>query len=279
MKNFKRAFSTLTCMDANIDEILEHAKKSDIRALEIRLDKDDKICGYGTELADELKSKLEAADCTVIDLATAVSLADKNDAMLERAKGCIDLARAVGARAIRIFAGGHMRSFDSVPIQDLDGVAATLKEMCAYAGAKGIEIWAETHSALSTAKSICELCDTVGADNLKVLWDVLHSIEFRESVEDSVSIMGARLAHVHIKDGVQQEDKNLTQYRHTALGKGDMPLGKVLSLLDAADYDGYISLEWEIPWRPELAGCYPDTDATLAAFNRWMDDAEQEITE
>ncbi|MBQ8551314.1 MAG: sugar phosphate isomerase/epimerase [Clostridia bacterium] len=275
MKRYKRAFSTLTCMGADLDETLMYAQKANIRALEIRLEKDDTVCGYGIDRAEEVKTKFAAAGCVIVDLATSVGVADKNDKALERAERCIDLAAALGAKAIRIFAGGSIKTFDEVPVQNFDGIAVTLREMCAYAKAKNVEVWAETHNALSTAKSICRLCDLVGDDNLKVLWDVVHSIEFHEPVEESVKIIGDRLSHIHIKDAVRQEDKTLTQYRHTALGEGDMPLGKVLSLLDAADYDGYISLEWELPWRPELAGCYPDADATLAAFNRWMDEAEQ----
>ncbi len=276
MKKFKRAFSTLTCMNADIDEIIAHANKASIKYLEVRLDPDENLCGLGIEKADEIKAKFENAGCTVLDLATAVSLADKNDVMLKKAKKCIDFASALGAKGIRIFVGAHMKTFSDVPNQSLDGIAETLMEMCAYAKEKGVEIWAETHSALSTAKSICELCDMVGVDNLKVLWDVIHSMEFQEPVEESVKIMGDRLVHVHLKDGVPQEDKTLTQYRHTALGKGAVPLAKVLKLLEGAGYDGCLSLEWELPWRPELKDCYADADATLAAYNRWLDEASAE---
>ena len=275
MRTMKRAFSTLTCLGAGIDEIIEYAKKADIDGVEIRLDKDNTICGLGIEDADVIRGKFAAAGCVITDLATAVSLAGRNDKVLETSKKCIDLAAAVEAKAIRIFVGGHMKTFSDVPNQDIPGIAESVSEMCAYAKIKGVEVWAETHSALSKAEDICKLCDMVDADNLKVLWDVLHSIEFGESPEESIRIMGKRLAHIHLKDAVPPEDKNLIQYRHTARGKGALPLAKVLSLLDDAGYDGYLSLEWELPWHPELAECYPDTDVTLAAFNHWVDEASK----
>ena len=266
----KKCFSTLACTDASLDEVLEAAKKADINAIEARLDKDNRICGFGVADADIVRSKLEAAGCVITDLATSVSVKDRNKNALITARSCIDLASEVGARGVRIFVGAHIKTFDEAPAHDLEGAAVTVAEMCAYAKPLGVEIWAETHSSLSTTKALCGFCDRVDADNLRVLWDVLHSLEFGEAPEASLNIMGTRLAHVHLKDAKPAHDPKLTQYRHTALGEGTFPLAKVLALLEAAKYDGYISLEYELPWRAELKGCYSDTDAILAAYNRWL---------
>ena len=35
-------------------------------------------------------------------------------------------------------------------------------------------------------------------------------------------------------------------------------------------YTGYYSLEWESPWRPELAGLYDTPDALLGAYAAFM---------
>ena len=40
--------------------------------------------------------------------------------------------------------------------------------------------------------------------------------------------------------------------------------------MDAVGYDGYLSLEYELPWRPELKGSYENTDAILDAYNVWV---------
>ncbi len=275
MKKLNRAFSTLTCMDAGIDEILDHAKISDIRAVEIRLDKQNNICGYGVEGADTVRARFKEAGCVITDLATSVSVKEENENALNTACRCIDLAAAVGAKAIRIFVGGSIKTFDDVPVHDLEGAAKTVAAMCAYAKPLGIEIWAETHNVLSSAKALCAFCDTVGAGNLKVLWDVLHSIEFNEPIEESARIIGDRLAHIHIKDARPPEDLNLTQYIHTALGDGTFPLTELVKLLKRIGYSGYVSLEYELAWRKELAGLYPDTKAILSAYNSWLDGAEQ----
>lgn len=273
MKDMKLSFSTIACITADIDAVLSYAVNAGIKGIEMRLDKEENICGMGIDRADVIKAKFEAAGCVITDLATSVSVRVSDDKALTAAMRCIDLAEAVNAPAIRIFVGGGVKTFNDIPEHDLAGAAQTVGEICSYAKAHGVEIWAETHSSLSSAKALCGFIDTVGADNLKVLWDVLHSIEFREPIDESLRIIGDRLAHIHLKDAVEPADPNLTQYRYTALGAGTFPLRKLLSLLDAREYNGYLSLEFELPWRRELQDCYSDTDEILAAYKQWISSA------
>ena len=48
----------------------------------------------------------------------------------------------------------------------------------------------------------------------------------------------------------------------------------MLSLLKKAGYSGYLSLEWESAWHPELNSLYEDIPALLNAYNDYMDKAE-----
>lgn len=274
MKKMKRAFTTLACMDATIDEVIAYAKRNRIEGVEIRLDKDQKIIGYGIEEAAALRAKFEESGVVLTDLATGVGAADYSEKQLALGKECVDLAAAVGCPAIRVFVGGSKPHFTDVPKENFDGIVRFFAELCDYAAPKGVKIWAETHSSFSTAASMKKLMDAVQRDNLEILWDVIHTIEFFETPAESVRILGDKLAHVHLKDGRHSGDKNRTQYHHTKLGEGEMPIDEVMRLLSEADFDGYLSLEWELPWRPELQGCYKDTDETLAAYNKLLDDAE-----
>ncbi|MBR5444648.1 MAG: sugar phosphate isomerase/epimerase [Clostridia bacterium] len=274
----KRSFSTLACMELSFAQLLETAVRHGMSGVEIRLDKDQKICGAGTEKAAAIREACETAGVTITDLATGVTIQNYNTALMETAKACADLAAAVGCRAIRVFAGAGVLRFSQIPPQDEDGIVSFLGELCAYAAGIGVDVWLETHGPFSAAKDTRRLIDKTGADNLYALWDFIHTIEYHETPAESVQILGNRLAHVHLKDGVASEDPDSTQYRHTAMGEGEMPVEQVLALLEAADYSGFLSLEWELPWRPELKDCYPDTDATLDAYNRWLDSAESQKT-
>ena len=269
----KPCFSTLTCPDASPDEVIALLKKYNMDGIEIRLDVAQTAFGIGLDGADALRCKFADAGIAIIDLGTGVNVTGlgDTDAEMTKARGCVDLAAALGAGAIRIFVGGHQAHIGDVPREDKYGIVRFVRGLCTYAKEKNVEIWAETHSSHSTAAAMRSLADAVAMDNLRVIWDVLHSIEFRESPADSVAILGDLLAHVHLKDARPSEDADATQYIHTALGAGTMPLSEVLALLRAADYHGYLSLEWELPWRPELAGCYRDADATIGAYAAWLD--------
>ncbi|MBQ8402446.1 MAG: TIM barrel protein, partial [Clostridia bacterium] len=273
----KRAFSTLACMELTFPELLACAVRNRMNGVEIRLDPAGKICGTGVEGAEEIRSLCRDNGVTITDLATGVSILRYDEKLMDTAKTCVDLACAVDCRAIRVFVGAMISRFSDVPKQDTAGIIRFLKELCPYAAEKGVEIWLETHSVYSTGRSIRELIDAVDAPNLYALWDLIHTVEFCEEPAETLAVLGDRLAHIHLKDGAFSGDRNRTQYVHTALGEGEMPLCHLLDLLKTAGYDGYLSLEWELPWRPELKGCYADTDATLQAYNDWLDRAEGNI--
>lgn len=273
MKPFKRSFSTLTCIDATVDEVIALAKNHGMAGVEIRLDKDQTICGIGLDGADAIRAGFAEAGIAVTDLATGVNVTGLEDRAAEMAKaeGCVRLAEAVGAAAIRIFVGGHQPKLSVEPKEDMDNIVSFVRDLCVFAAEHGVAVWAETHSSHSTAASMKALSERVRHENLAVIWDVLHSIEFRETPAESVKLLGNLLAHVHLKDACQPDDPDASQYTHTALGAGTFPLAEVLSLLDKVGYNGYLSLEYELPWRPELKGTYPDTDAILDAYNAWID--------
>ncbi len=273
----KRAFSTLACMELTFDQLLTTAKAHGMSGIEVRLDRAEKICGLGVEDGPLLRQKCADAGVTLTDLATGVSVSDYSEAQLAKAKVCVDMANAAGCGAIRIFVGAMVPRFTDKAVESEDGIVRFLQELCPYAQAKNVAVWLETHSTYSTGAAIRRLIDKAGADNLFALWDLIHTIEYGEDPAETLAILGDKLAHVHLKDGAFSGDRNKTAYVHTALGEGEMPLAYFLSLLKNANYDGYLSLEWELPWRPELKDCYPDTDATLAAYNRWLDRAEGNI--
>ena len=271
-----RCFSTLTCIDASVADVVSYAKKHSMSGVEIRLDAAQTVYGTGLEGAADIRALFEDAGIAITDLATGVNVTGLGDldAEMRKAEGCVKLASAVGASAIRIFVGGHQPKLSVAPKEDIGAIAAFVRDLCDYAAEYGIAVWAETHSSHSTAASMKALSDRVNRKNFAVIWDVLHSIEFCESPEDSVKLLsGGLLAHVHLKDARPSDDPDASQYIHTSLGAGTFPLAKVLSLLDEASYDGYLSLEYELPWRPELRGCYADTDAILDAYNAWLDAA------
>jgi sugar phosphate isomerase/epimerase len=75
--------------------------------------------------------------------------------------------------------------------------------------------------------------------------------------------LGPCVRHIHLKDSRLIGDK----VEHVVPGKGDVPFEEVFRLLDAAPFEGVVSLEIEKWWRPELPGIGEFLDACVEL--RW----------
>lgn len=271
----KRAFSTLCCLTYNIEEIFQLAQGAGMDGVELRLDMQRIRAWHENDEVYALLRKWPSQGLTITDVAASISIQRFDEAVIEDAKLCVDVAAGIGTGAVRVFAGAHRRRFSDVVKNDYEGMEKTLRAICDYAREKNVEIWLETHSDLSAAVAARRVVDRVGRSNLKILWDVMHSVEFKESLEESMAALQGCLAHVHWKDGRTAEDADLCEYVHTDLGAGAMPLKELLQILKKNRYEGYVSLEWESPWRVEIRDLYPDPAKLLEKYNYLLDCAEE----
>lgn len=259
----KSAFSTLGCPALTLAEVLAVGARTGMGAVEIRLDKEDKLCGYTLETVGDAARMIDASGLKITDLATGVSFSGYDAAAVARMERCAALAAAVGARGIRVFVGSFIAP-GGVPGDDVADIARTLREGAAAARKHGVQIWVETHSAYSTGATVAPLLEAVNDPDVRVIWDIMHSIEFGESPAETVRLLGDAIVHVHLKDGSSAGDGK--HYRLTALGAGEVDFGEIAAALSSVHFDGYLSLEWELMWHPELGECYRDTDELLTAY-------------
>lgn len=265
----KRTFSSLACMDATLPQLVDYAVGAGYDALEVRLDKQNNICGLAVE--DLPLALLREKGVRILDLGTGVGLTDYVPEKVTEAKRCAAVAAAAGAQGIRLFVGAHVQTLTEVPKQNLEGIIRAVREIAAYAAPLGVEVWLELHSWFSTGKNMRLILDHVPEKNVRLIWDVIHSVEFGESPAETMALVGDRIAHVHIKDGRKPQDPEKYRWELTAHGEGQLPTAEVLELLKKAGYDGYLSLEWESAWHPELNALYEDIPALLKAYNEYMD--------
>lgn len=269
----KLTFSSLACMEATLPQLVDYAVGAGYDALEVRLDKQDAICGLA---AEELPMDLlREKGVKILDLGTGVSITDYQPEKIAAANRCSELAAFVGARGIRLFVGAHVQTLTEVPKQNIPGIIRSVNEIAAFAAPLGVEVWLEIHSWFSTGRNMRLILDHVTEKNVKLIWDVIHSVEFGESPAETMALVGDWIAHVHIKDGLKPRDPDKYRWQLTAHGEGELPTAEVLELLKKARYDGYLSLEWESAWHPELNSLYEDVPALLKAYNEYMDKADK----
>lgn len=262
----KKAFTTLACPDLPFEDLILLAQKCGMEAVEIRLDKNDRPCGLEDAALAQARAFAEAHGVRICDLATGICVKTWDEAVLPRMERCARTAKMLGADGIRIFLGEGVKYFTDPISRDLDGVAKTLRAGADTVAKYGVALWLETHSDYSTGEVIADLLARVCDARVRVIWDAIHSIEWGESPDRTVALLGERIVHVHLKDGTRPQDSNRTAYDLCALGAGDVDFAQINNCLKGIAYNGYLSLEWEQMWHPELAACYRDTEALLAAY-------------
>jgi sugar phosphate isomerase/epimerase len=97
------------------------------------------------------------------------------------------------------------------------------------------------------------------------LWDIHHTYRAGESPEQSVADLGKSIAYVHVKDGRPRTDTS-EGWELCLINEGIVPLREAFSALKHDGYDGYLSLEWEKKWHPDLA----DPEIALPQALPWL---------
>ena len=269
------SFSTLPCEGWTLEELVEACRKHGYTGIELKEDRHYAITIDSTESElREAAAKFDSADITVTDIGSRVRFTgEEGEQATERKqqdlRTNIDIAQLLGARGVRIMLGGDGPSPDPSPIIR-QRIVHCIREACAYAAARQVEIWMETHGEYSTGKIVRELLDAIDRPNCKVIYDIMHAYEHHEEAIDTIAYLGADCVHVHVKDGISYPDPDMLEWRHVELGKGQVPIADTVRILQSRGYRGYFSFEWEDKWRQELRDLALDKQDVLAAYVDYM---------
>lgn len=266
----KLAFTTLACPDWSVARVIEAARDYGYQGVEWRLMDGEVIdpSRDGERLADAVaRCRAAGIEVPALDSSCRFNLIDamERDAQIEDLRRWIALAQRVAVPVIRVFGGADPAGS---PLEDGTGrVAEALALVATDAEGAGVTVALETHDGFSAAARVAQVLDRVPYISIGTLWDSHHPARMGESSEQVLDLLGTRIAHVHLKDArrIGQGDN----WQLVGLGEGELPLGAMLDALAAHGYDGWLSLEWEKKWHPELA----DPDVALPAATRWLREA------
>ncbi len=73
-----------------------------------------------------------------------------------------------------------------------------------------------------------------------------------EGPEEVWELIGARTLLVHVKDAVPEASER-TGWKLVLLGEGEVPVREGLRVLQDHGYRGWLTVEWEKKWHPEIA--------------------------
>ena len=185
------------------------------------------------------------------------------DKEIERVKGQVDFAAAMGVRNMRHDVAYGMRPENGKKAGlGYDNALPRLAEGCRrvteYAESLGVGTMTENHGYFSQdAARVEKLINTVDHRNFGALIDIGNFMCADEDPVKSVSIMAPYAKHVHCKDFHYKpgsEDcpgagwfptRAQNWLRGAILGHGVVQVGQCFRILKAAGYDGFLSLEFE----------------------------------
>ena len=165
---------------------------------------------------------------------------DGYDYAVEEITKCIDIAHNLKAPYVRV------KTDKSAKAENISRVISAVLDL---AERMGVTILLETTGIFSDTALLHEMLNSFASDAVAALWD-MHSpyFENKEDAEQTVKNLGAYIRHVHIKDATVEDG----EISFCLIGEGQLPIADAMLALRSINYDGFISLEWNPEWCPEL---------------------------
>ena len=266
---FKLGFSSLACPDYDLGQLIALAKDNGYSGVELRFVRGRFDLKELEEFAPENLGATERlfADAGIevacIDTSVRQNSLDERSREEQRADARANVQIAVGLKSpyIRVFGGPIPPDQDRE--RTLDAIAAGLGLVADEAAQFGITAVLESHDDFSTSASILDLYERGASENLKVLWDTLHTHRHGETPEYTWSKLGPRVRHVHVKDS---HTANADGFDFALTGEGTVPIPAIIDVLKKNEYAGYVDFEWEKAWHPEIE----DGAIAVPQFARYM---------
>jgi sugar phosphate isomerase/epimerase len=264
------AFSTLGSPGASVAEIVAIARRGGCRGIELR-SASGEVVNADLVPAEVLQTReqLVSAGIAVLAIGSYVRLCapvleNGVDEQLEDLLAQLELAARIGASGVRVFMGDESIRRTEGPS---DGERLALRRLSAvrkHCPQLDVSVLIETHDSHSLGARLSEFCELldeqVPEHQCGVIWDTAHSWSQGESPFDTLRLLGPWLAYLQIKD-----IRSRAEPEPVMPGGGSYPIAELAETLKRSGWKGWISLEWERMWHPDL----PSIDIALAETRRW----------
>lgn len=183
----------------------------------------------------------------------AVSDAQEWTRQLDEVKDIIVTADRLGTQVVRVFSGNleEGATFEQARSRIVDGLGAAARHAETY----GITLCLENHGLLAgKAKQVKDIIQDVGSKYLMSTFDTGNFLLVGDDPVDACRTLGPWIGHVHLKDfrkiagphqGHTYTSLSGDRYIGTVPGVGEIDFASVLTELRRAQYDGWLSIEYE----------------------------------
>lgn len=247
---FKLAFSTLGCPAWSIQQVAEAARRDGYAGIELRL-LDGEIVPADLTAARRRDIKQALGDVEICCLDTSCRFAYPDPAERARnraeAERYLQMANDLGAPMIRVF-GGNLADRQTLA-DGIANIADSLNQLASAAERAGVAMILETHDAMSAGRAVADVLALVPSRFVGACWDSHHPYRMGETTDQTYGLLEGRILHTHVKDARKQGDA----WQLLPLGEGEVPVRDMLATLHRNNWSGWVAVEWEKKWHPELA--------------------------
>ncbi|MGH3301470.1 MAG: sugar phosphate isomerase/epimerase family protein [Streptosporangiaceae bacterium] len=261
------AFSTLAFPDASLASAASLGRSWGYDGIELRLI-DCELIDPAMPAADRaaVRHTVAAASLAVVAVDSSIRLTD-DDPGAELAR-FLQLASDWESPLVRVF-GGALPDSDPDRKAALARAARVLEASVPLAERLGVTIGVETHDSFSASSVVAELLAMVPAGAVGAVWDSHHPHRMGQRPAEVWSDLGRRTLLAQVKDA-RRDDARTDGWQLVLLGDGEVPVREMLDLLDAGGYPGWISVEWEKRWHPEIEEPEVALPQHLSVLRAWL---------
>lgn len=276
----KLSFMTLGCPEWDLETICTRGREYgftgvDFRGLQGEIDV-SKTPAFTTNVAATVRLIADNGLVTS-GLSTSILLCDaaRRAENLDEARRTIDVAAALGAKNVRVFGGGDVKTIGQTEAARIgqDCIAQILE----LPGARSLSWNFETHDHWVRSSDCRLLLDAVTDLAFGATWDVAHTMRVGlETAPQTLSAIGDRLRYVQIKDARRDPGHPKVMHdgwRYVVTGEGELDIKSAVVELDEFGYDGWLVFEHEKRWQANL----DEPEIAFPAFVAWAQNVLQNL--
>lgn len=266
----KLSFTTLGCPNWSWKQIVDNAAAYGYRGIELRGVEGEiylpKVSYFSDINLKDTLNYLKEKNIEIVCLGSSVNFHDplNYEEKLNEAKDYLELAEKMGVRYIRIF--GDRIPDPSKREETLDNIARGLEQVYKMCEGRNVIPLLEVHGSINNVQVFKDIFKRFTHPKFSVIWDIMHSHVSSEDTDmEFFGFIRPYIRHVHIKDCYWSDAER--EWKLCKIGEGDLPIPMFCNLLAATNYDGYLSLEWEKKWHPELS----EPEEAFSHYIKYMD--------
>jgi sugar phosphate isomerase/epimerase len=274
MTALRTAFSTLAFPDTTLATATSLARQWGYDGVELRLIDGELIDpSMSAEARAEVKRTASAASLPIAAVDSSIRLTDEDPG--PELRRFLELASDWESPLVRVFGGALPDPASGSARQaKLEAAARVLSAAAPVAERLGVAIGVETHDTFSASSVVAELLALVESPSVGAVWDSHHPHRMGERPAEIYANLGPRLLLAQVKDARRAPERE-DGWQLVLLGEGEVPVREMLGLLAAGGYAGWISVEWEKRWHPEIEEPQVALPQHLALLRAWLRDPKE----